>query len=276
MKYLKHLERKKVVWLAVLLSCVFLLTAFRFEQQNNLLTRMDLALLIESVLENTRVNARIDSLPDFNDLDEDRVLSIYRCASLKIMSGFPDGSFRPDEPLRNLETVCYLQKLAKFLRKNHPESHAARQLMRIFAYQNQPERILATGLPAGSFPPELADAGGMVGRQIVSNLVYALIEGQNSQQHVLNGRVVNAVTGQPLAEAYIAGGRKAVVTDDNGNFTMDFTDLENPEVVLFAASEDYQPVEIRKDLRISSHITFRLRPEKKAGRKVLASRPSAD
>lgn len=253
---MKTANRKKIVLLIALFTCFLLLSAFRFERQKALLSRMDLALLIENVLENTRVNAQIENLPRFNDVDDDQILSIYRTVSHNIMAGYPDGNFRPDELVRNPEAVSYLQKLLGFLRKSRPESYATRQLMRLFAYQNQP-------------PPELADVGGFVSKGLVSNFVAALIESQTSQQYFLSGRVINAVTGEPLSGAYVAGEKKAVVTDENGDFRIDFANIANSEVFLLAAAEDFQPVELKKDLRLGLNITFRLRPEKKQSRKVL-------
>lgn len=238
---MKIVKVKKIIWLITLAGCVLLFSAFRFEGQKNLLSRMDLALLIERVLENCRIDAQAEVLPSFGDISEEQIHGISRTLSLKIMAGFPDGNFRPAELLRNLETVNYLQKLVRFLKNS----------------SSGPLNCFS------QLPVELAEAGGFISKDIMTDLVVASLERQAGQRYTLSGKVINAVTGKPVSEAYIAGEKVATVTDENGNFSLDFAGISGPKVVLFAAAEDFQPVEIKKDLCLSSIITFRLRPEKK-------------
>lgn len=263
-----NLKIVKGVLLPVLLSgCVMILSAFAFERQEALLTRFDLAVLIEEILEKKQIRAGSDSMPQYNDLDDDRLLAVFRTLSLKIMAGYSDGSFRPSEPLRNLDTVCYLQKLAKCLRKHAPEAYETRQLMRIFAYQSQPEAILSDNLPAGSFPAELGESGSFIGKKTLQNLLVGLLTENGRLNIALTGKVVDSISGKPLPGAFVTSGYQAVVTDASGNFCMNFSGVDQPEISLFAAAEGFQPVELKKDLRLSPTINFRLRPEKKAVRR---------
>lgn len=247
----------------ILLGCVVFLSAFAFESHDKLLTRFDLALLIEDILEKKQIRVVADSIPQYSDLDEDRLLTVFRALSLKIMAGYPDGSFRPEEPLRNLETVCYLQKLARCLRSHAPDAYETRQLMRMFAYQSQPEVVLNDNLPAGSFPAELSEAGGFVEKASLQDLLTGLLTENGKLNIALTGKVVNSLTGRPLPGAFVSSGYQAVVTDASGNFRMGFSEVDQPEVTLFAVAEGFQPVELKKDLRLSPTINFRLRPEKR-------------
>ncbi len=252
---------RKLLIAFILLSTALLFSAFCYEPSKRLLTRYDLALMIEEILANLEIQPSAD--PEiYHDLDAGQRQALFRALSMRLMAGYPDGNFRPEEPIRNLETVCYLQKLAKFLRKSRPEVHETRQLMRFFAYQSQPEIILSERLPAGSFPSELGEPGGFVEKVVFDNLLQALFSKSGNQSYVLRGRVVDALSGKGLQRAYVASGHQTAVTDETGKFSMEFRDTDRPDVELFAAAEGFMPVELKKDLRLSPKITFRLKPEK--------------
>lgn len=253
---------KAFLALVCLLSCLVIFSAFGFQNQDDMLTRLDLALIFEKILEKRAITAQGQSVPSFFDLKEDSMLAVFRTLSLKLIEGYPDGSFRPEERLRNLETICYLQKLARCLRKNQPEAYETRQLMRLFAYQSQPEVILSDNLPAGTFPSELGEPDGFVSRRVFQDLMAALLSENGRLNFQLSGKVIHAVTGHPVAGACIAAGEKAVVADRAGNFSIDLGEISRSDVTLFAAAEGFRPCEMKKDLRLSPNVVFRLKPEK--------------
>jgi len=253
---------KSFLALVCLLSCLVIFSAFGFQKNDEMLTRLDLALIFESILEKREITAQGQSVPSFFDLRDDRLLAVFRTLSLKLIEGYPDGSFRPEEKLRNLETICYLQKLARCLRKNQPEAYETRQLMRLFAYQSQPEVILSGNLPAGTFPSELGEPDGFVSRKAFQELMTALLNENGRLNFQLSGRVIHAVTGHAVPGACVAAGSKAVVADQAGNFAIDLGEISRSDVTLFAAAEGFRPCEMKKDLRLSSNVVFRLKPEK--------------
>jgi len=253
---------KSFLALVCLFSCLVIFSAFGFQKNDDMLTRLDLALIFERILEKREITAQGQSVPSFFDLKDDRLLAVFRTLSLKLIEGYPDGSFRPDEKLRNLETICYLQKLARCLRKNQPEAYETRQLMRLFAYQSQPEVILSDNLPAGTFPSELGESDGFVSRKVFQELMTALLSETGGLNFQLSGKVIHAVSGHPVAGACIAAGSKAVVADQAGNFSIDLGGISRSDVTLFAAAEGFRPCEMKKDLRLSPNVVFRLKPEK--------------
>ncbi len=253
---------KSFLMLVCLLSCLVIFSAFGFQQHDEMLTRLDLALIFEKILEKREITAQGQSVPSFFDLKDDRLLAVFRTLSLKLVEGYPDGSFRPETRLRNLETICYLQKLARCLRKNQPEAYETRQLMRLFAYQSQPEVILSDNLPAGTFPSELGEPDGFVSRKVFQDLMTALLSENGRLNFQLSGKVIHAVTGQPVAGACIAAGNKAVFADRSGSFLINLGEISRSDVTLFAAAEGFRPCEMKKDLRLSPSVVFRLKPEK--------------
>ncbi len=257
---------KKILVGFSMLCCLIMFSAFSYQPSRPLLTRIDLALFIEGILSRHQVQIPVDAQVSLNDLDAVQQKSVATTLALKIMTGYPDGSFRPDESVRNLETICYLQKLGRFLRKNNPGLYETRQLMRIFAYQSQPDVVLSGKAQGGSFPAEFSDPGGFVEKAVFENLMLTLLSSSENHQFVLNGKAVNALTGEPVAGAYIAGERQTAQTDAAGCFFLKFSGEHGSEVELFAAAEGFTPVELKKDLRLNPTIIFRLKPEKPVGK----------
>lgn len=260
-KKLKRLKKRLTALLSLLLV-LLLLSAFHTGRSDNRLNRAELSLLLETILEESYIVPDFANLPHFTDLAHDRAMSISRVLSCRIIEGFSDGSFRPDEPVRNIETLHYLQKTAEFLRNNSTDSFIASRLMRALNYQNSPGVIFADAADKKLFLKELADAVGFIEKKAMSNLVAAILGKDENRQCQLTGRVINAITGNPVACAYIAGEKRTAVTDEAGYFKIDFTGIKQKNVLLLAAAEDFMPLEIKKDLSLSSDIVFRLRPEK--------------
>ncbi len=257
---------KKMLAAFSMLCCLVMFSAFSYQPPRSLLTRIDLALFIEGILARHHIQLPVDSSVLLNDLDAVQQKSIAMTLSLKIMSGYPDGSFRPDESVRNLETICYLQKLGRFLRKNSPGLYETRQLMRMFAYQSQPDIVLTSKSQGGSFPDEFSEPGGFIEKAVFENFMLTLLSDSEIHQYTLIGKAVNALTGEPVAGAYVAGERQTAQTDAAGCFSLKFPGSHGSEVELFAAAEGFAPIELKKDLRLNPSITFRLKPEKPSGK----------
>jgi len=78
---------KAFLALVCLLSCLVIFSAFGFQKQDDMLTRLDLALIFEKILEKRAITAQGQSVPSFFDLKEDRMLAVFRTLSLKLIEG---------------------------------------------------------------------------------------------------------------------------------------------------------------------------------------------
>lgn len=256
------LKRRSAYALAFfMLAALFIMPAYRFDNNENQLTRFELAQMFETVLESCRIAAQPDCLPQYADLDDDQLFGVYRTLSCSIIKGYPDRMFRPEEPLRNIETVSYLQQLNLFLRRVRPESEVCRQLTRVMAYQDSPGEIMA-GAGSSFMPEQFAELTGFTSKDVMASLIQAVI-GQ-PRSNYLRGRVINALTGEPLAQAYVASEKIAVVTDEQGAFRIEYSDQHLEEVQIMAASENFEPVELKKNIKFNQNVILRLKPEKSA------------
>ncbi|MBU1106530.1 MAG: carboxypeptidase-like regulatory domain-containing protein [Candidatus Riflebacteria bacterium] len=233
--------------------------AYRFDSQDNHLTRFELAQMFETVLESCRIEAQPDCIPQYIDLDDDQLFGVYRTLSGNIIKGYSDCRFRPEEPLRNIEAVGYIQKLILFLRQTRPESEVNRQLLRIMAYQNSPGEIMA-GAGSSFMPEQFANLANFTNKDVMANLIQAVIGQPRSNS--LRGKIINALTGEPLVQAYVASERIAVVTDELGAFRIDYPDQYLDEVLIMAVAENFEPVELKKNIKFNQNVILRLRPKK--------------
>lgn len=242
---------------AALFSLLVFLPAYRFEDRDNRLTRLELAQMFESVLESCRIIARPDTLPVYVDLDDSQLFSVYRTLSCGLIKGFPQQEFKPNDCLRNIETIAYLQKLTLFLRQIKPESEVVRQLVRLTGYQDSSLTLMSRRL-SNFMPEQLADPVGYTDREIMAGLVRSLI-GQSTGA-VLHGRVIDALTDKPLAGAFVASGRQTAQTGESGRFRIELPESDDQPVAVMAATEGYRPLELKKDLQFNREIVIRLRP----------------
>lgn len=243
----------------VLISILVFMPAYRFEEPDNRLTRFDLAQMFENVLESCRIAAQPDMLPEYIDLDDEQLFSVYRTLSCNIIKGFPDRRFKPHAFLRNIETMGYMQNLVRFLRQVKPDSDAGRQLVRLMAYQDTPAEIMA-GNMSSFMPDSLHEPSGYTDREVMADLMAAII-GQ-LRPTALKGRVVNAISGKPLSRAFVASEKVATVTDENGFFSIEYPVADFEEVTVMAAAEYFQPVELKKNIKFNQNVVIRLNPAK--------------
>ncbi len=251
---------KPALAMALLVVLVFM-PAFRFQDKDDRLSRIELAQMLETVLESCRVSAQPDTLPEYSDLADEELFAVYRTLSCNLMRGYPDNSFKPHEYLRNIETLGYIQKLMVFLRQVKPKSQAGQRLARVMAYQDTPGEIMA-GTLSSFIPEQLGASSAFTDKEVVADLILSVIDQHRESR--LNGRVVSALSGEPLARAYVASEKMAVMTDANGCFTINYPAENLAEVVVMAAAENFQPVEIKRNIKFSRDLILRLKPQKTA------------
>ena len=261
---MNKLASKKIVTriLVTIFLCtlVLFLSAFTYPKESKYLTRLEMAILIEKILDDDSTNLNLDSSNDsiFSDLNKNQLASISKVVNYQIMSGFSDNTFRPNEPMHNLEVISYLQRLTEFLRSNNPECYSAKQLFRFLSYSEDP--TIAFEYNPINFPKGFEQPDDLTPKSFAIELSNKLLNKNTSTNLVFSGKIIDSITNKPVTNAYIAINKQAMAVENNGNFTVNFSkDIETANI--FAVAEGYQPIEIRKDLNLSRNITIRLKPE---------------
>lgn len=251
----KHSAIKIFIVVFLCLS-VFILSAFIFPKESKYLTRYDLAVLMEKLLDDISID-RQSVLPDFSDISSEQQMAIKKILFFKIMNGFSDNTFRPNVLVHNLEVVSYLQRLTEFLRNNSPESYAAKQLFRFLSYNDDPS--IAFEYSPLNFSKEFENPNKLTLKSLAYELEEKLIQCSKSSDFDLSGFIIDSITSKPVANAYISVNNQALAVSRNGSFNFKLDD--NTQIVdIFAVAEGYKQFEIRKDLDLSRNIVIRLKP----------------
>lgn len=258
----KKMRRNLPPFLLVLFFCIFFLCAFSSRNyEYNKLTRFDLAQLIESLLENQNVSPQTQFVPEFKDLNPLQQNFVKKVISLGIMAGFHDMTFRPEEKMTTVEILNGLHKLTAYLEKARPAEQITSHLKRLLGYRfNSGTELQISSL--NFLPVEFRDPDAFLDREVVERLFDVFSGKKDNSEKILKGRVLDAKTLKPVRHAYVASSGKAVITDQNGDFSLDFSDVENNSVLLLAAAENYRSLELKKDLKLSNRVVLRLKPAK--------------
>lgn len=246
----------KLFSFALLVAAFFVFSAFKGDEAQKI-TRYDFAILVEDLLITEGFSKKSERAELFKDLYGEKFYQILRTMDFKIMSGFPDKTFRPNEKLRNIESVSYLQKLSRLFFEYKPKSHASKQLMRLFAYQIEKDSLAA--LPKGIFPKKLMDSGEFTERKSIEDVFYALKEGNSIKDVFVEGTVVDSITNKPILGAFVASSVGAMKTDDKGKFVMLLNQVSE-DLEFFAACEGYESLDVKKNITFEKQIEFKLCP----------------
>ena len=240
-----------------LCSIVLLLSAFTTLGESKYLTRLDMALLIEKVLNDSSININNNTLPNYSDLSKEQYESVEKVLRYRIMNGYTDNTFRPNEVMHNLEVISYLHRLNVFLRKNNPNCYAAKQLFRILSYSEEP--TIAFEYSPINFSKEFDLPDKLAQKKLIKELAYRLSDQNTGINHVLSGKIIDSISNKPIANAFVSANNQAIHVEPNGHFSFKMP-KEIKSAVIFAVADGYQPIEIRKDLYLSRNMTIRLRP----------------
>lgn len=224
------------------------------QKSPNYLTRYELALAIESVLDSSKILPRPKTLPMYEDLSFNESFAIYRVLSCGIMQGFCNRQFKPNVPIKNLEVYFYLQKLSAFLSKNNVHSYASRRLLRLMSYKTKDEALFVRADENNSLrknPFETAK------KQEMQEVLLCLTGCGSSKKAVLTGRAINSVNGKPISNACVVCGTKAVITGKDGRFE---AECGSENIKIFAAADRYKPLELTKSLSFGKSLTLKLNP----------------
>ena len=248
----------KFAAIIVLCSIFIFLSAFTFPNNSPYLTRFDMAVLMEKILEDSSVNFNNLPLTIFSDLSKEQQKSIEKVLKLNLMNGYPDNSFRPNRAMRNLEVVSYLQKLTEYLRKTNPNSYPAKQLFRFLSYSDDP--TIAFEYNPLNFAKEFEKPNELTSKKLAKELANKLTNYKTEEKNcIISGQIIDSISNKPIENAFISANHQAIAADKNGYFC--FVLPNNTTTAdIFAAAEDYHSSEIRKDMDLSRNMTIRLRP----------------
>lgn len=252
---LKNTDNK---FLTVIFLCIgaLFLSAFTVNPQSDYMTRLEMASLMEEILNEAGINADSEDMPTFSDLSQQEKSSIQNVLKFKIMDGFVDNSFRPSAPMRNLEVISYLQKLTELVRKINPECLQAKMLFRFLSYNE--DHSFAFEYDSLNLPFGLRNPNDKTAKSITREL-YNTLTNNVSQYVIISGQIISSIDEKPISTAFISVNREATDVDANGQFQIELSkDVQIADI--FAEAEGYQPTEIRKDLKFGSNMTIRLRP----------------
>lgn len=255
----KKMKRNLPPLILALLGCLIFLSAFSSDDQHyRKISRLDQALIIERLFDHLAVNISEPQVPHFKDINPAQREMIERVAGLGIMAGYPDQTFRPEQKMTAVEVVNTMRRLTTFLEKARPADKTTIQLKRLLGYRFAAGNELLKN-NTNFLPPELRSPDALVDRDDVARL-FASSSGESSDSSItLTGRVLDAKTLRPVLSAFVAAAGKTAVTNADGDFSITFAE-ETASVMLLAAAENYRSLELKKDLRLSSRVIFRLKP----------------
>lgn len=247
----------KIITVIFLCIGALFLSAFTYNTESPYMSRLEMAILMEGILNDASISAKEDSLPDFTDLSDQQKVSISKVLSLKIMNGFANNTFRPGTPMRNLEVIAYLQKLTEHIRSINPECEPAKKLFRFLSYNEDPG--FAFEYDSLNLPKGLEQPNELTAKQIFAELRNIFSKNKQTTGQTITGQIISSIDAKPVSTAFVSANQKATHVDENGYFTIELSD--NLKIAdIFAAADGYQPTELRKDLNFGSNLTIRLRP----------------
>jgi hypothetical protein len=259
---MNNIALKKTVTkiIAVIFLCigVVFLSAFTYPKESRYLTRLDMAILMEEILNDASISVSTKTLPSFSDISQEQHKSIEKVLKLKIMNGYPDNTFRPNAPMHNMEVVSYLQRLTGFLRKKNPNSYSAKQLFRFLSYNDEPS--IAFEYSPLNFSKEFENPNELTSKKVAKELFNKITNNKNEEKcFTISGQVIDSISNKPVENAFISANCQAEEVKKNGFFSFKLSS-NTKTADIFVAAEGYQPTEIRKDLNFSRNMTIRLRP----------------
>ena len=253
----KNIATKILALIFLCLGFVFL-SAFTFPSDSKYLTRLDMAVLMEKILDDSSISVDNQSTPVFSDISKEQQKSIEKVLKLKIMNGYPDNTFRPNKSMHNLEVVSYLQRLTAYLRKTNPESYSAKQLFRFLSYSDEPN--IAFEYNPLNFSKEFEKPNELTSKELAQELANKLTNQKSEEKScIISGQIIDSLTNKPVANAFISANKQAIAAGKDGSFCFNLPN-NSSTADIFAAADGYHSAEIRKDLNLSRKMTIRLRP----------------
>lgn len=248
----------KIIAVVFLCLSFFSFSAFTYQKESKYLTRLELAILFEQILDDSSIKIEQNASLSFSDLSKDQFKTIEKVMKCKLMEGYPDNTFRPNQALHNLEVISYLQKLTEYLRNNKPNTYQAKQLFRFLSYSEDP--TIAFEYSPQNFPKGLEQPNGYTPKSFSKDILNLLTSSQNEASNfVFSGKIIDSINNKPVGNAYVSANNKAIAAETDGKFSFVLSN-DTKTADIFAAADGYQPMEIRKDLKFSRNIIIRLKP----------------
>ncbi len=251
-------KRKALSGIIGLLALALTLSAFTTNNRHYL-KRIELAMLIQEIL--CRSCCESDEYrysPHFADIDADEIATIAAVTGQKIMNGFADGTFRPEEPLRNHEVLHYLHRTWQFLHKNARENTLTSQLGRMVGMGRK--NFYRHNVSSYSIFAEAAKPGDFAETCVISRIRNGLLLDDDSDQVVIT--VNDALSAKPVGGAFAVIDRQVFVTDDSGRVSMQKYRFDSHRLEILVTSEGYHPIKLKRNLLQKNVLHINLRPLK--------------
>ncbi|GAB4277407.1 MAG: hypothetical protein Kow0029_20060 [Candidatus Rifleibacteriota bacterium] len=261
MRFRVRYSVKNLVALVIGFFLAFSFSAFKF-QEPDYVNRLQMAVFLNEVLKKALPDAQA-SLSEiaFSDLSAAQLDSIALVVDFKIMNGYADSTFRPDEILKNQEFQWYLARAADFLHENAPDSEISEKLNRIAGrFDNDFYQIIEESYSVFSKTDLAYD---FASGKMLADLRARLGIGDNSNRQSIEVKIFDAISGKPLDNAFIALDNQIARTDESGNarflFSKEGNDEKNYE--LLVSAEGYQTIFLKRNLLQKRTVEIYLKPE---------------
>lgn len=256
---LKSLWVKTFLVFALFIPTITLLSAFKFSDSVTI-SRLEFAALIQTIVLKALPDS-INSAPEnkFNDISAKELALTNIVTGYKMMDGFPDGSFRPDDSLRNHEILWYLNRSWEFLRVNAPESLEAQKLGKIIGLSRS--RYYRNLRSSFSIFPETSEPGDIAQRNVLKKLrsIFGL-ESQEKSEVLVS--LVDMVTGKPVENAFLAVDSAVFATNQDGQVSFSIDSECDAKYEILVSAEGYQTTSLKRDSLQKKKIRLKLKPLK--------------
>ncbi len=242
----------KTVYLFLLLSFVLTFSAFRFSRVDSA-SRLDLALVLQKIVQQAIPDLSIPAV-EFSDLSAEKMTSIAAVTGFRIMSGFPNGEFRPKQVLRNHELLHYLHRTWQILRINAPSAKITRQLAQLVGMGRN--RFYANLRSSYSIFSDQAKSSELAEYHVLGRICQ-LLELKKSGEE-LKITLEDAILHKPINEAYLSINSEAYAVDANGQIVVN--NIKDRSLEILASAPGYYPLLLKRDKMQKKHLRLRLRP----------------
>ncbi|MFZ5950434.1 MAG: S-layer homology domain-containing protein [Candidatus Rifleibacteriota bacterium] len=247
----------KRIMLALILVIVFTcLSAFNHSFKNRV-SRFDLGVMINQILETTLPDITAETRP-FSDLSESEMKKIRIVTALRIMNGFPQNEFRPSLPLRNHEVLHYLHRTWQVLQASAPRNKiTARLALSVGFGRNLFYRNLGSSYSIFS---GTARAGDYAGQELLERVKHLLrFESTSGELRIL---VEDALTGNPVKDAFVGIDSQARAADSYGEITVAGLADHDGEIGIIVSAPGYHSLKFKRNLLQKNTLRIKLRPVK--------------